>query len=69
MLDISFIRAHREKVEDSAAKKGYHINLDDLLALDDERKSLLKVVESNRQERNEVAAKMKNGKPDPELIA
>lgn len=69
MLDISFIRAHREKVEDSAAKKGYHINLDDLLALDDERKSLLKVVESKRQERNEVAAKMKNGKPDPELIA
>lgn len=70
MLDINFIRNNKEQVEYSIKEKGYKgIDIDSLLALDDKRKSLLQVVESIRQERNTIAAQMKNGKPAPELIA
>ena len=70
MLDINFIRTHKADVEYSIKEKGYKgIDLDELLAEDDTRKSLLKDVEALRQERNEIAGKMKGGKPTPELIA
>ena len=68
MLDINYIRANRQKVEDAIHYKGYEINLDEILALDDERKSLSKQIDTLRQERNQISAKMKNGKPDKELI-
>lgn len=68
MLDINFIRANQELVEKSAHEKGYEVNLSDLLAMDDERRNTLQDVETLRQERNEIAAQMKNGKPDTALI-
>lgn len=70
MLDINFIRSNEDQVKYSIKEKGYKdIDIDKLLSLDDERKSLLQSVESLRQSRNELSAKMKNGKPSPELIA
>lgn len=68
MLDINYIRANRQKVEDAIHNKGYTIDLDEILALDDERKSLSQQIDTLRQERNQISAKMKNGKPDKELI-
>lgn len=68
MLDINFIRANLDLVEKSAKEKGYKINIKDILKLDDDRKSVLQEVEALRRERNEIAAKMKGGKPDPKLI-
>ena len=68
MLDVKFIRENSELVERSAKEKGYKISVKKILELDDVRKSELAVVEDLRKQRNEIAAKMKGGKPDPELI-
>ena len=70
MLDINFIRNNKELVEHSIKEKMYkNVNLDEILALDDQRKVLLQQVEVLRKERNDNTAKMKNGKPSEELIA
>lgn len=68
MLDINFIRENLELVEKSAKEKGYHIDVASAIKLDDARKSILQEVETLRRERNEIAAKMKGGKPEPALI-
>lgn len=69
MLDINFIRQNQELVEKSTREKGYQVNISELLSLDDERRSILQIVDSLRQERNEVSNQMKGGKPSAELIA
>ena len=69
MLDINYIRANRQKVEDAIHNKAYDIDLDEVLQLDDERKSLSQKIDSLRQERNQISAQMKNGKPDQKLIS
>ncbi len=69
MLSINFIRENQTLVEKSAKEKGYSgVDIPALLALDDQRKVLLQDVEALRQERNQISAQMKNGKPEPELI-
>jgi len=68
MLDVKFIRDNLELVEKSTKEKGYKTDIKAVLKLDDERKKVLVEVEALRKERNEIAAKMKGGKPAPELI-
>ena len=65
---MKFIRENLGLVEKSAKKKGYKINVQEVLKLDDKRKEMLQQVEELRRQRNEIAAKMKGGKPAPELI-
>ncbi len=65
---MKFIRENLELVEKSAKEKGYKVDLKEILDLDEKRKKELTEVESLRQKRNEIAAKMKGGKPEPELI-
>lgn len=69
MLDINYIRQNTELVKHSAREKGYSVDIDQLISIDDDRKSLLKQVENLRESRNKISAQMKNGKPSPELIA
>ena len=71
MLDLNFIRENRELVEKSAREKGYKdadIAIDNAIKADDARKTILQKTETLRKERNDVAAQMKGGKPDPALI-
>ena len=68
MLDVNFIRENLAAVKKSTKEKGYKTDIDAILKQDDERKTLLQEVEKLRQERNNTAAQMKNGKPSPELI-
>lgn len=68
MLDIKFIRENSELVEKSAIEKGYKINIKEILACDDERKKVLVAVEELRKIRNDIAAKIKGGKPSEDLI-
>ena len=68
MLDVKFIRENLDLVEKSAKEKGYKINVKEVLELDDKRKAVLSEVEALRAKRNEIAGKMKGGKPSPELI-
>lgn len=60
MLDIRFIREHAKLVEISAAQKGYKINVQKLLALDENRRNLLSEIEKHRAERNAIASGSKN---------
>lgn len=69
MLDIRFIREHAAQVQEAAAQKGYDVSIAELLTLDDQRRALQQQVDALRQQRNEVAAQMKGGRPAPELIA
>ncbi len=69
MLDVKFIRDNLKLVEKSTKEKGYKIDIKKILELDDKRKEVLFEVEALRKRRNEVAGKMKGGKPSPELIA
>ncbi len=69
MLDINYIRDNRQKVEDAIKNKGYTIDLDEILQLDDTRKELSQKTDILRQERNQISSQMKNGQPDQALIS
>lgn len=69
MLDIRFIRENSDRVADAAAKKGYkNVDIKQLLEADDNRRELQQQVDELRTKRNEIAAKMKGGKPEQALI-
>lgn len=68
MLDIKYIRENPEKVQSSANKKGYTVNVAELLKLDEARRSASQRADALREKRNAIAGQMKGGKPSPELI-
>lgn len=68
MLDIRFIRDNAEAVQAAVKHKGCDVSIATLLQLDDERREAQRQVDELRQQRNEIAAKMKGGKPEPSLI-
>lgn len=72
MLDIRFIRENAERVQQDALNKGYkNADIQAVIALDDERKTLTAKIDELRTRRNQIAASMKNagGKPSAEQIA
>ncbi|NCU30334.1 serine--tRNA ligase [Candidatus Saccharibacteria bacterium] len=69
MLDIRFIRENAERVQDSALQKGYKdVDIKKLLELNEARRELQQRVDELRTQRNNNAAKMKDGKPEQSLI-
>lgn len=66
MLDIKFIRENKEIVKEGARKKHIEVAIDDLLAVDDERRALLSSVEEKRAQQNECTEKIAVSK-DEEL--
>jgi len=68
MLDIQFIRDNADLVAQRSADKGYKVDIPRLLELDGQRRALINDVEGLRARRNDNAAKMKGGKPEPDLI-
>ena len=72
MLDIRFIRENAERVQQDALNKGYkNADIEAVIALDDERKTLTAKIDELRTRRNQIAASMRNadGKPSAEQIA
>ena len=69
MLDIRFIRENAELVQKSADAKRYKVSVADVLKVDEEKRGLQQQVDDLRAQRNDIAAQMKGGKPDPKLIA
>lgn len=55
MLDIKFIRENKELVAEAARKKRIAFKVDELMAVDDERRALLKIVEDKRAEQNRTS--------------
>lgn len=68
MLDIRFIRENAERVQEAARQKGYDVSIADLLTVDDRRRELQQAVDELRAKRNDIAAQMKGGRPEPSLI-
>ena len=68
MLDIRFIRENAERVQEAARQKGYEASIADLLTVDDRRRELQQAVDELRAKRNDIAAQMKGGRPEPSLI-
>ena len=68
MLDIRFIRENADAVQRASEQKGYQGSISNLLELDDSRRDLQKRVDELRQRRNEVASRMKGGKPEQDLV-
>ncbi|MEI7674901.1 MAG: serine--tRNA ligase, partial [bacterium] len=56
MLDIQFIRNNKDLVEEKARQKGYPINLDELLNLDNELKRNIPILEDILNQRNKLSA-------------
>lgn len=65
MLDIKYIRENLESVKQNCVNRRSKVDLDKLLALDEQRRNLLKQVEELRASRNQGS----KGKPTPEEIA
>ncbi len=63
MLDLRFIRENPDTVRENLRKRGAAVDLDALLALDEDRRQLITDLEKLRQQRNELAKSMKGRKP------
>ena len=64
MLDIKFIRENKDIVKAGVIKKHSNLNVDDLIAKDDERLELLKIVEDLRSKQNAVSGNIANLTPE-----
>lgn len=72
MLDIKFIRDHKEIVRDAARKKHIDFNVDKLLEFDDIRRKLIGDSEKLRAEQNaqsSLIAKLKDGEEREKMIS
>lgn len=70
MLDIHFIREHADLVKQGAAKKRLDVDVDRLLALDDERKALRQQLDEKKAEQNRMSSTIQRaeGAEKSELI-
>lgn len=68
MLDIRFIRENAEAVAENARRKGYEVDIQKLLSLDDARRKVQTEIDILREQRNVNAASMKGAKPTEEQI-
>jgi seryl-tRNA synthetase len=60
MLDIHFIRENKELVQEGARKKHIDVDIDRLIAVDDERKSLRTELDEKRAEQNRASQSIVN---------
>ncbi|MDB5691359.1 MAG: serine--tRNA ligase [Alphaproteobacteria bacterium] len=63
MLSLAFIRDHPDAVRKAAAEKNAPLDLDGLLALDGEVRSLKTRIDELRRQRNEISASFKSADP------
>lgn len=68
MLDIQFIRDNAELVAEKSKQKGYKVDVQALLKLDAERRTLLGKLEALRAERNQLSDSLKAGNPTEQQI-
>ena len=68
MLDIKFIREHKDIVKSAIEKKKVTLDLDELIVLDDKRLEILKEVESLRAEQNEASLSIMGSNAEEKFI-
>lgn len=69
MLDIRYVRDNAELVQQKATQKGYKVDIAHILELDTTRRGLQTQADELRTQRNDLAEKLKQGKPTPDQIA
>jgi len=73
MLDLKFIRENKDIVKEAIRNRGYKLDIDELLKLDEEHRKILSEVEDLRAKRNkandEITAMMKVKGNPKEIIA
>ena len=68
MLDIRYIREHPDEVQKKSEQKGYKVDINKLLELDEKRRSLLTQAQDFTRRRNELAKQFKDNKPSAERV-
>ncbi len=68
MIDIQIVRDDPQRVKDFSLAKGYTVDVDGLLSVDEKRRSLTREIEDKRQERNQLIAVTKGQRPSDEQI-
>lgn len=69
MIDIQLLRDNPDLIKQKSADKGYVIDVEQILSLDDTRRKMQGEIDSLRQQRNDISSHMKGGRPSEELIA
>jgi len=69
MLDIRYIRENAADVQENARRKGYDVNVDEVLRWDKTKRQLQQQADELREKRNDISSRMKGGRPTDELIA
>ena len=69
MIDIQLIRDNPELVREKSAQKLVSIDVESIISLDEQRRSLSGQIDELRAKRNQLSDSMKSGKPTPEQIA
>ncbi|OHA16587.1 MAG: serine--tRNA ligase [Candidatus Taylorbacteria bacterium RIFCSPHIGHO2_02_FULL_45_28] len=69
MLDIKFIRENKDLIDLAAKKKCLDFKVDELLALDDKRRTLLVGVESRRAEQNAASSRIASAVSSDERVS
>ncbi|MFT4532251.1 MAG: seryl-tRNA synthetase [Candidatus Saccharimonadales bacterium] len=68
MIDIQALRDNPELIKRKSNEKKVEVDIERTLKLDGEYLQVLKQVEEIRAQKNVISAKMKNGRPEQELI-
>ncbi|MCX6766152.1 MAG: serine--tRNA ligase [Candidatus Moranbacteria bacterium] len=66
MLDIKFIRDHKEELKKAISNKGIDLDVDELLKMDDKRRELLGKVEELNSLKNDINELVKEAKSEEE---
>lgn len=68
MLDIKFIRQNPNLVKEAAEKKGFFVNINEILELDRKKRKLQTEIERIRAFKNKISQRLKNLKEKEEIL-
>ncbi|MEO8141307.1 MAG: aminoacyl--tRNA ligase-related protein, partial [Sphingomicrobium sp.] len=68
MLDMNFIKTNRATVDQAIRDKGVKLDVDALLALDGEARSLKTEIDTLRASRNAISARFKDAAPEEKAV-
>ena len=68
MIDIQFIRDNKDLVKEKSEQKGYQVDVDRIINLDDQIRSKIPAMEEVLKQRNQLASQFSNSTPSQEQI-
>lgn len=68
MIDIQFIRDNKDLVKEKSEQKGYQVDIDAIINLDDQIRSKIPAMEEVLKQRNQLASQFSNSTPSQEQI-